>query len=554
MSVLVPRAGGDVPVWIRVTAEDPGVDSSQTVYAVTLHWMSSDASLASLAVTDTVASLQPTFQPGVFAYSLQLTHAEDRGVVTWAFQHSTSNASAWLLDTTLGDQKLTLASPTATAPVEWRVGDTTVCVMSEAEDGVSNSTYLLVLHRRSNDTALASLVCSATQINASFAVEQRSYVRSVLAAHRVAAVRCSAPPRFEGQGSYPGAVVEHRLTTGATSSTGGSGAWLSVSADGQWLTDPLLLDWADNLLELRVTAEDGNADVYDVQLYVASDDATLAQLTVSAAPMLLPVPLSPPFQPLTNFYDVLLESTQVWVNVTTSLSHWRASILYSLRDWDDRKPGAAPLSRMEAVPFPPDNSTGELSLAELDSTLEINVQSEDLTATRSYKIYIYRAPVVPYILELECSACGAFGTDDRTGMPTGPINTRASGLTPPFANSTLSYAMTVDTDNDTLTFSVYPQSQQSTLTAVLDDVVVAEPASGSSPLVLNVALPMGDSILVLAVRSETGNVELNYTVHAHVLSNDALLTDCLPSVQPVEQQPAQWIPISACSAGCSQPT
>jgi hypothetical protein len=500
------------------------------LYVVTVHWMSNNPLLSSLVVRNAAAPLVPSFLPLQSVYTLQLAHDESENSIVWSFEHSASSASVVLVEGGV-ELPVALSSNNETVPLNWQVGDTTVRIVSRAEDGIGNATYLLFVHRRSNDTSLAMLICPDTLINTTH-IDEGNFRSAVRAAQRGGVIACMA------MANHPAAFVEYRLTAG--SATSGGGVWSPVSSQSPWSTDTLLMEFESNVIEFRVTSEEGNWNIFTLDLFVQSDDASLASLqpTNSSWPA-----LQPTFHSAISEYTLALSNQQDTLALTAVRSHSRANYSYSFSIVDEFNPTAAPMPVFVDDLFSSSNETAPLPLPEGDSLLFIHVVSEDGSAERTYTVRVHRISAISSLAALSCSACGDRGTDNRPSQPAGSGSPRAVGLQPLFHNATLAYSLISPAALSSLSFVAFPTRLSSTVVAELNGELVAAPARGSSPLLMDIGpLLFGDNTLLLTVRSEVGDTTTVYNVSIYRLSADGVVAICVPDATPVDQQPANWEP------------
>jgi hypothetical protein len=409
-----------------------------------------------------------------------------------------------------------------------------VRIVSRAEDLFHTANYSVLVHRRSSDASLISLVCGVTLIN-STGVLGGNFESVLREDQRVGVVLCTA------KANHPSASVRYRLTVGSATSDGG--AWTNVSSQSPWSTPKLILNFEANLIEFRVTSEDGNTNMYSVKLFVLLDSATLVSLhPVNASwPSLLP-----PFHSATINYTLVLSNNQDVLSLVAVRSHSRTNYSYSFSTVDEFNPTAAPVPILVNSLLSSSNETAPLLIPEGDSLIYIHLIAEDGNAERTYTVRVHRISSSSSLAGLSCSACGDHGTDNRPNQPAGNGSARAVGLQPSFHNATLSYSLISPAALSPLRFVVFPSRLLSVLRVELNGALIAGPLQGSSPLLINVG-PMlfGNNTLLLNVRSEAGDTTTVYNVSIYRLSADAAVATCIPGVTAVQQQPMQWQPDGA---------
>jgi hypothetical protein len=203
---------GDNIVNITVTAED---GTTTMTYTVTIHRLSSDATLKSLALSS--GTLSPSFNANTLRYTVNLSNDVSLIDVTGSANHPAAtvngNVSGKALD----------------------VGNNTVEITVTAEDGTSVSTYTVTLVRApSSDVTLSKITVSDGILSPAFDANITDYTVNV--ANRVSLINVT------GTANHPAATVS-----------------------GNVIDMPL--DVGDNVVNITVIAEDGSTfNIYTVRL------------------------------------------------------------------------------------------------------------------------------------------------------------------------------------------------------------------------------------------------------------------------------------------------
>ena len=194
----MPLMVGANTVEVMVTAED---DTTTMTYTITVTVLSSDATLASLTLSD--ITLDPVFDSETTAYTATVANVEATTVSATATHPSA---------TIMGDGEMPLM-----------VGANTVEVMVTAEDGTTMETYTVTVTVLSSDATLESLTLSGLELAPVFDPATTAYTATVDASVEATTVSATA--------THPSATI---------------------MGDGEM---PLMV--GANTVEVMVTAEDG---------------------------------------------------------------------------------------------------------------------------------------------------------------------------------------------------------------------------------------------------------------------------------------------------------
>ena len=231
---------GDNHFDITVTAED----GTKKVYTVSVHKLSNDATLRSLAVSN--VTLSPPFNPGTAVYSDTVPNSVNSIAITAEKNHL-------------------LADVTGTGVKSLNVDDNTFNITVTAEDGTQKG-YTINIHKLSNDATLETLTGTG-KLSPAFVPGTVTYYDTV---------PCTA-------GSIEVTATKHHIRASEP---------LIEGKDG--------LTPGNNLVTVTVTAEDGTPKVYTINVYKLSNDATLSLLGVDNDY------LTPAFAPdRTAYYDTV---------------------------------------------------------------------------------------------------------------------------------------------------------------------------------------------------------------------------------------------------------
>jgi gliding motility-associated-like protein len=262
-----------------VTAQDGTTTDTYTV--IVNRAPSSIASLSNLDLSS--GSLTPVFASGTLSYVAGVSNATTGITVTPTVTDPTS---------TITVNGLAVASGTASANIPLVIGGNTVTVVVTAQDGVTKTTYIVVVTRTASSTAtLSNLTISSGTLAPNFNASVTSYAVSVPNA--------------------VGSVTVTPTTTDPTSTITVNGtAVASGSASGS-----IPLQVGSNIVNVVVTAQDGTAVTYTINVSrTPATSVVLANLTISSGS------LAPDFSSTVFGYAsaVANATTSLTVTATTS--------------------------------------------------------------------------------------------------------------------------------------------------------------------------------------------------------------------------------------------
>ncbi|MDR0970221.1 MAG: cadherin-like beta sandwich domain-containing protein, partial [Lentimicrobiaceae bacterium] len=473
---------------ITVTAED---DSYTQVYTINIYRLSSDATLS--ALTASPATLTPVFASGTYAYSATVPYATSS--VTLAATKTNANATIPAGD--LGVKTLS-------------VGANQFTVTVTAEDN-STQVYTVNIYRESNDATLSSLTAGPATLSPAFSSGTYTYNDTV------------------PYNTYLMALVATATDANATIPATDLGIkTLSVGA---------------NQFTITVTAEDDSyTQVYTVNVYRLSNDATLSGLTAS------PATLAPTFASGTYTYNDTVPYATSSVTLAATATYAQATV----------------------------TGAGVKALAVGSNQFTVTVTSEDNSATLVYTVNIYRQSndatlsaltaspavlsptfasgtytyydTVPYATDTVTLAATA--TDAKSSIPAGNLGIK--GVSVGLNQFTITVTAEDDSYTQVYTVNIYRLSNDATLSALTASPATLAPAFASGTYTYNDTVPYATSSVTLAatatyskatvtgagvkalavgsnqftvtVTSEDNSATLIYTVNIYRQSNDATLS------------------------------
>ncbi len=273
------------------------------------------------ALTVSVGALDPAFSPAITEYRVELPNIVSSITVTGVSAKSSS---------VVGGQ--------SGQPVSLNVGENTISILVTAENGTTQKTYSVTVHRAEPDSAnalLYDMVLDTGTLTPAFSPDIESYAVSV------------------------GYAVTSITITGTAED-------LAASVGGQSGT-PISLNVGENTIVISVTAENGTTvKNYTVTVTRAapSANANLASLTVSQGT------LSPAFSSSTLSYAVYVANAVTGITVTGIAADPTASV-----------------GGQSGTP---------VALSVGDNPISLVVTAQDGVTQKTYTVTVYRAdPTVP---------------------------------------------------------------------------------------------------------------------------------------------------------------
>ncbi len=365
-SQSIPLTVGDNTITILGTAED-GVTT--TSYTVTVTRAPSAVSTIS-ALTLSSGTLSPVFAAGTRNYTASVTNATTSITV----RPTVTDATA-----TIKVNGTTVASGSNSSALPLEVGPNTITVVGTAQDGISTSTYTVVVTRApSAVSTLAGLTLSSGTLSPSFFTGTMSYTASV-----------------------PSSVKSLQVTPTVTDSTA------SVKVNGLAVasgasSSPISLSVGNNPIQVVVTAQDGSTTSnYTVTVFVPSADATLSGLTCNSGS------LSPSFTSGTTAYAVNVANDCTGVTLTPTVTEPNATVQVN---------GNVVSTGTSSVKIP--------VLASGNNVINVVITAQDGTTTQTYAVTVNRPPL----------------TANFASATTVPLSVSSYDATGNFANLSLGYA------------------------------------------------------------------------------------------------------------------
>ena len=264
-------AVGANAITIGVTSSD---GSTTKIYTVTVTRLSNNANLANLALD--AGTLAPAFAGGTTSYSANVSNAT-----------ATLTVTPTLAD---GTATVTVNGGSPATPVALNVGVNTITVLVTAQDSTTK-TYTVTVTRLSNNADLANLALSAGTL---------------------------APVFASGTTSYSANVSNATATLMVTPTLADSTA--TVTVNGGSPATPVALNVGVNTVTVLVTAQDSTTKTYTVTVTRLSNNANLANLTLSAGT------LAPVFASGTTSYSANVSNATATLMVTPTLADSTATV------------------------------------------------------------------------------------------------------------------------------------------------------------------------------------------------------------------------------------
>jgi len=341
----IPLAVGDTTIKVQVTAED-GDPQAAKVYTVVVHRMSD---LSTLSNINSDLGLAPTFDTTLLTYSITAGPTASTVKLT----PTTSYYKATLQSSLNGATWVNIVSGTQ-YPFALATGDNEVRFRCTSEDATLITTYTVQIRRISSDKTLLSLTTEPL----GFGLD----------------------PIFNPNVNAYSLKFTNPVTTMTVKST------LTYAASTQQLTyrdenlgnlqngnasQVLNVPVGMSVIKVTVTAENTvTVNDYTINVYRYSRDATLSQLTTSAA-------LVPPFQANVNDYTLNIGFAQSQLTVISRPAYNQALMDLQIDSGAWTNATSALLSSQFPIPVG-------------NSTIRVRVVSEDKFLTNVYVIRIHR--------------------------------------------------------------------------------------------------------------------------------------------------------------------
>lgn len=415
------------------------------------------------ALTLSTGTLDPVFSSGTQAYTASVPYATTSVKVT----PTQDDANAGLELQVNSGSYSPILSGQASADLALNVGDNTIDVKVNAQDGVTTQTYTITVNRApSADAALASLVLSDGTLSPLFSSGVTTYTASV--ANTVGSITLT-PNTVNAN-----ATIEVKVNNEAYETLPGG-------AESQ----ALALNIGDNTIKVKTTAQDGTtSQEYTITVNRISNDATLSVLSLSGGT------LSPVFASGTLAYSAPVNSATTSVTVNPTTSNTRASVQVQVNNdgWINVPQGSASIG---------------LPLNVGDNQVDVKITAQDGTTIETYSVNVFRP---------------------SNNADLADLSTAAGAISPGFAKGTTTYTVTVPYTMFSTT--VTPTVDQTDASVKVNTVRLASAAT-SAPLSLNV----GANTFVVEVTAQDSTIKTyTLTVIRTAAANNADLAGLIPSV------------------------
>jgi hypothetical protein len=325
---------GPNTITVTVTAEDGTTSNDYTI--IVTRAPSTIGTLASLTISQ--GSLNEAFASATLAYTADVANNVDSLSVTPTVADSTATVKV---------NGASSMSGNGYGPIPLDVGTNTITIVVSAQDGVTTSSYSIVVTRAaSSAAALSGLAISQGSLNEAFASATLAYTADV--ANNVDSL--SVTPTVSD-------------STATVKVNGAS----SMSGNGY---GPIPLDVGTNTITIVVTAQDRvTTSSYSIVVTrAASSAAALSGLTIN------PGTLNETFVPETLAYTANVEHYVSSTNVTPFVGERQATIT------------------INSVPVATGASFGPIALNTGSNIVTVTVTAQDGLTQRSYRLDIYRRP------------------------------------------------------------------------------------------------------------------------------------------------------------------
>jgi|GEM_PF-125238 len=332
-STSIPLSVGPNTITTLVTAQD-GI-TTQT-YTLTVNRASSTSSSLSNLVPS-AGTLNPVFSSGTTSYTESVSNSTTGITFT---PTASGPVSSITVNGTL------VSSGSASGNITLNPGQNTVTILVTAQDGVTTTTYSVLITRAgSNIASLSSLVPSAGSLNPVFASGTLSYTESV-----------------------PNSTASITLTPTTTSNVA-TITINGVSVSSGSASNPINLSVGVNTINTVVTAQDGiTTQTYTVVITRApSSIATLSSLVLTNA-----TSLSPAFSSTTNNYTASVSSSVTSIQIIPTATDPTATI------------------KVNGVSVNSGTASGSISLNPGQNTITTIITAQDGSTLQTYTVVVTR--------------------------------------------------------------------------------------------------------------------------------------------------------------------
>ena len=424
----IPLNVGPNVITIVVTAQD---GTTKQTYTVTVtREASTNADLANIALSN--GTLSPAFASAITTgYTASVNN--DVSSITYTPTADDANATIKVNDIAVA------SGAQSTQPL--LVGPNIISTKVTAQDGTTTKTYTVTVTRlRSSNANLAGLSSNAGTLNPVFAQGITSYEISVNNTTSSATV---TPTAADAKATIQ--VQDKPVTSGAASAA-----------------EPL--NYGDNPIVTKVTAEDGTVKLYTINIKRAfPTDATLSNLAISTGT------LSPVFASATVDYTATVPYPISSIRLTPTVNEATATVTVN---GNTVLNGAA---------------SGNINLAEGNNTIIVVVTAGDGSTTKTYTVIITREPL-PLSNDADL-------IDLRVTEGT---------LTPSFYRNTVWYAVDVNGTIRSVSITPVPSDARATVT------INGKPVANNTAL--EVLLSEGSNTITIVVTASDGIAKKTYTV------------------------------------------
>lgn len=387
-------------------------------------------------------SLSPVFASGSLAYTVSVTNSVYAITVTPTASYSTFAVTV---------NGTTVTSATASQAIPLNVGENVITVTVTAHDGTMKSYTVTVTRAPSNSADLTSLELSDGALSPAFGIGTTSYSATV------------------ANSVYKLTVTPTAADLGATIQVNGN-----TTASGM-LSQEILLDVGDNVIDLTVTAQDGiTTKTYTVTVTrAASNNADLNELALSNGSF------SPAFDSGVTSYTATVGNGVASVTVIPTASDLNAMLTVNGRIVSSG------------------GSSASIPLNVGDNVVSVTVTAEDGTM-KTYTITVTRA------------------TSNSADLTNLELSDGVLG--PAFGVGTTSYAATVA--NSVYSLTVTPTTADPNATITVNGNATASGAASQA-----IPLNAGENAIDVTVTAQDGQTTKTYTVIVTRNSADSTPTE-----------------------------
>jgi hypothetical protein len=404
---------------------------------------SNGATLSALALS--VGTLSPTFALATTSYTTSVANSVLSTTVT---------PTSTQVNATITVNGTSVTSGSASGAISLSVGSNVITVVVTAQDGVTTSTYTVMVTRAASSDATLSAASIKGQ-TATLGIPNVTLGSETAGAITLTTAQAIGGVATTFTKTDAGATISRIVKYATGSSTS------NFESDTAFTNSETTAVSTGDFFIIKVTAADATVRFYRVNVTVNSNVATLSALALSAGT------LNPTFVSETTSYTASVANSDSSITVTPTSTQANATITVN---------GTSVTSG---------SASGAISLSVGSNVITVVVTAQDGVTTSTYTVTVSRA-----------------GSNVAT---LSALALSAGTLNPTFVSETTSYTASVANSDSSIT--VTPTSTQANATITVNGTsVTSGSASGA------ISLSVGSNVITVVVTAQDGVTTSTYTV------------------------------------------